>query len=241
MNKRILWLIPARSGSKSIPDKNIKLLQGLPLLAYRIKSVMSFTNPEDIWISTDSEKYAQIASSYGATIPFIRPEELSTDNASSMEVVLHAMKHAESTGKIYDGIGLLEPTSPFITSFQLKDAVVKLFCDKDAKHIVATREIRPNTFFVQPDAKYLYELAQRLQTKDKLGRQEFFKEITPSAGFYISKWNAFKKDKTFYSDKTLSYLVPIENELEIDEPIDWLWAEFLIEKEIITTEEVFGI
>ena len=74
-----------------------------------------------------------------------------------------------------------------------------------------------------------------------LGRQEFEKEITPSAGFYIAKWDAFKKHKTFYTEKTMSYFVPVENELEIDEPIDWLWAEFLLEKKIVTNKILFTL
>jgi CMP-N,N'-diacetyllegionaminic acid synthase len=236
----ILWLISARSGSKSIVHKNIKNLNGYPLLAYRIKSAMAISKPEDVWVSTDSKEYADIAMSHGAFIPFLRPDILSTDTASSVDVVLHAMFHANKIEKKYDAIGLLEPTSPFITSKQLFDSVNQLFGEDDSENIVAVRNVRPHTYFVQEKSKYLNILAQKLSTSNKLRRQDRNDEVTPSGGFYISKWNSFLKNKTFYTEKTLQFQVPELNGIEIDEPIDWLWAEFLLEKGIITHNELFN-
>ena len=141
-DNKILWLVAARSSSKSIPDKNIKLLGGLPLLAYRIKSVLSFAAKEDIWISTDSEHYAEIAKAYGATVPFIRPKALASDTAASVDVVLHAMDHADSLGKKYTGIGLLEPTSPFVSAANIEEAVNILCSEPEAENIVAVRHVR---------------------------------------------------------------------------------------------------
>jgi CMP-N-acetylneuraminic acid synthetase len=238
---RILWLIVARSGSKSIPDKNIKLLGGIPLLAYRIKTVLTFAKREDVWISTDSEHYAKIAESFGATVPFIRPKELSSDSVKSAEVVLHAMEWAESSDKRYDAVGLLEPTSPFLKPVQLIDAVNILFKEKEAENIVAVREVKPSSFYVQKEDKYLSVIADNIKAKGILRRQELEREITPSGGFYISKWETFKRNKTFYTEKTLAYLLPDINGLEIDEYIDLLWAEFLIEKKVINTMEFFTL
>ena len=84
--KKILWILAARSGSKTIPGKNIKLLGGIPLLAYRIKSALLSKYSQDIWISTDSEEYAKIAEEYGAKKMFIRPDILADDQASSSDV-----------------------------------------------------------------------------------------------------------------------------------------------------------
>lgn len=226
--KKVLWLITARSGSKSIPDKNIKILGEQPLISYRIQSARSTQISSDIWVSTDSEKYAQIAKDYGAEIPFIRPDYLATDDASSMDVVLHAMNHATSLGKKYDFIGLLEPTSPFIQSSDLEKAIEFLDNNVDASSIVATRESRPNRIFIQKEDDYLSEFADNIKLYKKLGRQSFGKEITPSGGFYISKWNDFLMTKSFYTSKTLSYLVDDISGLEIDEPLDWQFAEFII-------------
>jgi len=239
MNKKVLWLITARSGSKSILHKNIKPLEGMPLLAYRIKSALSIAAPENVWVSTDSEEYAEISQSYGAIVPFLRPPELSGDTASSIQVVIHAMEFAALHGANYDAIGLLEPTSPLITFNQLSEAVQNLFSYEEAENIVACRIARPHSFFVQNNDKYLAVLANRFEKNAQLRRQDRKDEITPSGGFYIGKWDPFLQNKTFYTVKTLSFLVSELNGLEIDEPIDWNWAEYLIKNQIVKPSDIF--
>ena len=227
MKKKILWLITARSGSKSIPHKNIKLLGGEPLLSYPIESAIGTKISSDIWISTDSQEYAAIGEKAGAEKPFLRPLELALDNSSSMDVVIHAMIHAENNNKKFDFIGLLEPTSPFITSVQLDEAINVLENNKEALAIVAVKESRPHKIFIQKQSKYLTELSKNLKNLKSLGRQVFEKEITPSGGFYIAKWDSFLKEKSFYTTKTLSFEVDEISGLEIDEPLDWEFAEFI--------------
>lgn len=239
MSKKILWLITARAGSKSITNKNIKLLAGYPLLAYRIKSALSFSDSTDVWISTDSREYANIAEFHGATVPFLRPAELSTDSASSVDVVLHAMHHAAKHNKKYDAIGLLEPTSPLITYTQIREASHQLIDDKEAENSVAVRIVRPHTFFVQEQDKYLTVLAERFSNSVKWRRQDRKDEVTPSGGFYIAKWRAFLQNKTFYTPKTIPILVPELNGIEIDEPIDWAWAEFILEKGLVKRGDIY--
>jgi len=195
MLNNILWLIPARSGSKSIPHKNIKKLGDYPLMAYRIKSALSVSSPNDVWVSTDSEEYAEIARVFGATVPFLRPKELATETATSADVVLHAINEAEKRGLRYDVLGLLEPTSPYINFSQLTDAAQQLLGDDEAENIVAVRESRPNSYFVQKDSKYLSELAERLSVVQSHARQNFGKEITPSGGFHMAKWIHSKNQK----------------------------------------------
>jgi len=231
MKKKILWLVTARSGSKSIPHKNIKLLGGHPLLSYRIKTAINTTYNHDLWISTDSEEYASIAQKYGAERPFIRPEKLSLDDSSSSDVVLHAMEYAKKTNKGYDYIGMLEPTSPFITSKQLDTAISLLDNNSKAIAIVAVKESRPHKIFIQEESEFLVELSENFEGLKNLGRQAFKKEITPSGGFYISKWDDFLEMKSFYTPKTLSYEVDEISGLEIDEPLDWDFAEFIINKQ----------
>lgn len=227
---KILWLIAARSGSKSVPNKNIALLDGIPLLAHRINAAIKSNYPEEIWISTDSEEYAIIAKEYGAAAYFLRPQNLALDNSSSVDVVLHAMKYANENLFNFDLIGLLEPTSPFITENHLNEAIEKLVRNSDADSIVAVKESRPNTIFIQEDTLYLKELARNINGLNKIGRQEFKKQITPSGGFYISRWSSFLKNKSFYTDKTISMLVDEISGLEIDEPIDFDFAKFILSK-----------
>ena len=231
--KKVLWLVVARKGSKSLPNKNIKKLGNHPLIAYRIKSAIKTEYTHDIWISTDSEEYAQIALEYGAKVPFIRPSYLATDEASSLDVVLHAMNFANKNNNMYEYIGLLEPTSPFISSSQLNQAIESLENNQSASAVDSTRESRPNRIFIQEESTYLSEISSNINSINILGRQQFKKEITPSGGFYISRWIDFLCAKTFYTDKTLGFLVDDISGLEIDEPIDWQFAEFIIEKRLI--------
>lgn len=230
MAGKVLWLIAARSGSKSIPNKNIKVLGDLPLLHYRIKAAANSGVDGDIWISTDSSQYISIAEQAGAKAPFVRPAELAGDMASSVDVVLHAMNYAEEKMEQFDAIGLLEPTSPFIYPNTLKAATEQLLGNSEADSIVAVREQRPNTFFIQDEDVFLTDLAKRIEDSQQLGRQNFNKQITPSGGFYISRWKAFKQNKSFYTSKTLGYEVDEIEGLEIDEPIDWDLAEFFVER-----------
>jgi CMP-N,N'-diacetyllegionaminic acid synthase len=240
MDKKILWLITARSGSKSIVDKNIRLLAGYPLISYRIKSALKTKILNDVWVSTDSYIYAKISEEFGAVIPFIRPRKLASDNSSSTDVVLHAMNHAKTLGLKYDFVGLLEPTSPFIVSRQLDKAIKALEGDSKASAIVATRESRPNRLFIQKESPFLDELSNNISSLNKLGRQSFDKEITPSGGFYISKWNDFLENKSFYSPNTLSFLVDDISGLEIDELIDWKFAEFVVKEKLFDLKKTFG-
>ena len=241
MNKNVLWLIAARSGSKSVPDKNIKLLGEMPLLAYRIKTALCIAKEKDVWLSTDSEQYAAIGRNYGATIPFLRPAVLATDTAKSADVVLHAMQWAEQNGLQYSAIGLLEPTAPFVSSTQLAQAVDFLFADEMASSIVAVRQVRPSTFYVQEEERYLAAIARNIHSQGIMRRQEENVEITPSGGFYIAKWDRFKDLQTFYTPYTLSFRVPDLNGLEIDEALDWQWAEYLIIKRLIRLEDLFKV
>ena len=230
MKNKILWLISARSGSKSIPNKNIKFLGGHPLLSYRIVTALNTIIEKEVWLSTDSKEYGLIGQKYGAKLPFIRPMELSDDNSTSVDVVLHAMQYAIETSQKFDFIGLLEPTSPFISTLQLNNAISKLVNEPNADSIIAVKESRPNTIFIQDDSKYLDKIALEIENLQTLGRQNFVKQITPSGGFYISRWNNFLHNKTFYTKNSLGFFVDEISGIEIDEPIDFLFAQFLIEK-----------
>lgn len=234
----VLFLITARSGSKGVVNKNIKELFGIPLLAIRGLSALKLTDKENVWLSTDSEEYIQIGKKFGINVPFIRPEHLANDNASSADVVLHAMSHAESIGKKYKMIALLEPTSPFVYYEDIKNAILKLKANDEAVAIVATKEVETASIFVQQDGLYLNVLADNLKKRQTMRRQDFGKEITPSGGFYIAKWDDFLKHKTFYTEKTLSYILPEECSLEIDNEMQFKWAEFLIEKSEINKENI---
>src|SRR5215212_5770611 len=108
-----LFVIPARGGSKGIPGKNIRLLDGKPLIQYTIEFARLFVPDGNICVTTDSPEIAECVSGLGYEIPFIRPAELATDTAGSREVLLHVLEHYENKEKYFDNLVLLQPTSPF--------------------------------------------------------------------------------------------------------------------------------
>ena len=226
-NKKILWLITARSGSKGVPNKNIKKIAGISLIEYKIKSALNSKYPDFVWLSTDSKNYAQIGENAGAFIPFIRPPELATDSSSSIDVVLHAMNYAEESNLSFDFIGLLEPTSPFVSEKSLNNALEFLISNKTADGIVSVKEVLPHPIFLQNDGKFLKDLSLNIESIKNQNRQNFLTQITPSGGFYISHWNSFLKNKTFYCKKTLAYKLYAEESIEVDTLEDFEYASYL--------------
>ena len=126
-NKRILALIPARGGSKGIKDKNIIELCGKPLIAYSIDAAKNSKYIDDILVSTDSEKIAEVAKKYGARVPFLRPYELATDTSTTLDVVLHAIDYVNKEEKKYDTLILLQPTAPLRKTEDIDSAIEKFF------------------------------------------------------------------------------------------------------------------
>ena len=113
---RAVALVPARAGSKRVPDKNVRALAGHPLIAYTIAAARDSAVFDDVIVSTDSEAYAEIARRYGAEVPFLRPAELAGDDSPDIDWVEHALAWLRDRGRVYDCFSLLRPTSPLRTA-----------------------------------------------------------------------------------------------------------------------------
>ena len=117
-----LAIIPARSGSKGLRDKNIKPMAGKPLMVYSIQAALDSGVFDEVMVSTDSEHYADIAREWGGSVPFLRSETTSTDHASSWDMVKEVLEGYRSLGKEYDSFCLLQPTSPLRTAQDINNA-----------------------------------------------------------------------------------------------------------------------
>ena len=137
--KRIA-VIPARSGSKGLKDKNIKVMAGKPLMAYTIEAALSSGVFDEVMVSTDSEKYAEIARSYGASVPFMRSEETSGDKASTWDTAREVIACYEKAGVTFDVIAVLQPTSPLRTADDIRKGV-ELFDKNDASAVIGVCEL----------------------------------------------------------------------------------------------------
>ena len=133
-------IIPARSGSKGLEDKNIRIFNGKPLLAYSVEVAIMSGLFNEVFVSTDSEKYAEIGREYGAHVPFLRSPELSSDTASSWDAVKEALNCYEKIGATFHTIALLQPTSPLRTAQDITNAFA-LMQEKQANAVVSVCEV----------------------------------------------------------------------------------------------------
>ena len=142
-NKKFLAIIPARGGSKSIPNKNIMSICGKPLIAYTIEAAKQSKYIDEIIVSTDSDIIKMVAQQYGAKVPFLRPKELSNDTAKSIDVVMHVIDFYKENNISFDYVILLQPTSPLRTFKHLDDAIEKLI-ESNSTSLVSVCEADEN-------------------------------------------------------------------------------------------------
>lgn len=224
-----LAIIPARSGSKGLKDKNIKLLNGKPLIAYTIEAAIKSKMFDEVMVSTDSEEYADIAKKYGANVPFMRNSELSNDTASSWDVVRDVFDKYKEAGKEFDTVALLQPTSPLRTAEDIIDGY-KIFNEKNANAIVAVCEVEHSPLWCNtlPDDLSM----EKFIRPEILGlpRQSIPKYYRINGAIYIVKTEYFKKTKNIYSEKSFAFIMKKENSVDIDDEFDYFIAGNLLKK-----------
>jgi len=238
--KRILALITARGGSKGLPGKNIRLLNGKPLIAWSIEHGLKSRYVDKVVVSTDDKKIASTAKKYGAEVPFMRPAYLATDKSTSMDVILHAIGFLKAAGEEYDYIIILEPTSPLRETKDVDRSIEMLLNDKKgAESIVGVSEVvaaHPAFDVVINDKGFLspYEGKRSRYIRRQDLKKIYFFEGT----VYVSEIKALKKKKTFYHDRTIPYIVPKWKSVEIDDIVDFFCAEAILKnKRKITGEK----
>lgn len=230
----ILYLIVARGGSKGVPGKNLRRLAGLSLVGFKARSAQRARHRGRLVISTDCPAIQEEARALGVEVPFTRPAELATDTASSVDVVLHAMRHFETVeGRAYDAVMLLEPSSPFARAADY-DAGVELFRARHAKFVTGVRACEVNSVFcgpLGPDGS-IAAIAAKLKDLARLRRQDLGIDHTPNGAFYLVDWAWFREARHLYAAPEQSYGVAMDrfHSIEIDTPIDLAFAEYLAEK-----------
>jgi len=223
---KILAIIPARSGSKGVKDKNIRLLADKPLIAYSIGAALQSKLISKTIVSTDSPEYAEVAKKYGAEVPFLRPDYLATDTASSIDVVIHVLEFLSSNNMHFDAVCILQPTSPFRKAGFI-DKAIEQFINSKADALISVlpvpHEYNPHWTF-EPNEDNLLKIA----TGEKeiiRRRQELPHAYFRDGSFYITKTDIVLNKKSLYGE-TLSYIVnDLELYVNIDTEIDWKKAE----------------
>ena len=222
---RILCLIPARGGSKIILQKNIKLLSGKPLIAWTIDAAKKSKYIDQIVVSTDNIEVAEIAKKYGAKVPFLRPDELATDEALSIEVVLHALKQLPG----FDWLLLLQPTSPLRTNSDI-DGIIKFCKDHKSPSAVSICEVSKHPYWMyKKDDRF--RLQSFISNCPKITRrQDLPKAYSLNGALYLAKTDWLLKKKSFIGKETLGFAMSLDKSVDLDTIEDWNWAEHLIKK-----------
>lgn len=230
---KILFVIPARGGSKGIPGKNIKALAGKPLITYSIDYARQFTSDEFICVSSDDEKIIRTVEQYGLGVPFRRPAHLATDTAGSYEVILHALAFYESKGHTFDCVLLLQPTSPFRLVEHLNEALTLYTASLDM--VVSTKETQANPYYLlfEENKEGFLEISKPGYAITR--RQDVPKVYEFNGSFYLLNPLSLKRYQKFSEfEKVKKYVMPTLYSVDIDTPMDWVYAEFLIEKNYLT-------
>lgn len=211
---RILFLIPARGGSKGLPKKNIKALNDKPLIYYTIDAVKPLLNSNsEICISTDSNEIREVVLKYGIDVPFMRPAEFSTDFASSEQVMQHALEFYSQNGQEFDLLILLQPTSPLRTSKHILDAL-QLF-DRTLDMVVSVKETKSNPYFnlfEEDKGGFLH----RSKESTYIRRQDCPQIYEYNGAIYIINVQSLLNKGFGKLDKVKKYVMSEEDSIDID-------------------------
>ena len=225
---KILVLIPARGGSKGLPNKNIMNLSGKPMIKWTIDEAKKLEWIDKIVVSTDSKKIIDECKEPFIDIPFVRPSSLSTDTASSIDVVLHALNWLENKNLYFDIIILLEPTSPLREAIDIETALQLMF-KENAKSVVGVSKVKsshPEFMYEKKENNYIVPYNKIKSSQSR--RQDVDMLYYLEGSIYASFVNDFKKNKTFYHKNTIGYEVSKIKSFEIDDIEDFVIVEALL-------------
>ena len=228
-------VIPARSGSKGLKDKNIKLMNGKPLLAYSIEAALQSGIFDCVHVSTDSDSYAEIGRKYGADIPFLRSDEMATDSAGSWDVVLEVIQKYKDLGQTYDMVTLLQPTSPLRNKEDIISAYME-YKEKKAQAIVSVCEMEHSPLWsnVLPNDLSMEGFVKHQANRQ---RQKLDKYYRINGAIYMVSVPFLEDGTNIYRQGCYAYVMDSRKSIDIDTQLDFDIAEYLVIKKQNGREE----
>ena len=220
----VLGLIPARRGSKGIPNKNLSLLAGKPLVLHTIDTAMKCESLDRIVLSTDDPRIADIGRTAGIMVPFIRPPELATDTTPMVSVVEHAVKWmAEQAGVRTGAVMVLQPTSPLRQAWHIDEAVAE-FRRGNPDGVMSVCEVKEHPYelmsFVGEEIRLAFD-----RPKTFSRRQDFPEFYYVNGAIYLVRTATFLRDHTLFPERCIPYVMDRRYSLDIDSPLDLHIAE----------------
>jgi len=222
----VVCVIPARGGSKGLPGKNIKMFCGKPLIAHTIEQARQSKYIDRVIVSTEAKEIAQISLEYGAEVPFIRPMKLAGDNASTVDVLLHAINWLENVDRYAFDITLLLHTTTPLRSVEDIDNSIMLLVEENADNVFSVADAHRNPYFnmVEEGSDGFIRLVKEGCFST---RQAAPKVYDMNASIYVWWKNGLKEGKKIFLKKTKAYVMPKERSIDIDDDLDFRVAEFL--------------
>lgn len=228
---KVLGIVTARGGSKSIPGKNIKMLGGKPLLAYTIEAAQKSGVIDRLIITTDDEAIARVAREYGCEVPFMRPSELAQDLTPHFPVLEHAVRWMkEHEGYKPDFVFNLQPTTPFRQPFHLQEAL-DLIQKTGADSVMGVAEIpqhyHPASAMIIKDDGTLEHFNGNPVKKRRLRRQDLPKVYWSTTAIYLFRPDMLfdERDPTYFGDRVVPYMMEEKYAVDLDTLEDWEKAE----------------
>lgn len=218
-----LFVITARGGSKGLPGKNIKNLCGKPLIAYSIDVARAFTDDENICISTDSEEIKQVVEKYGLKVPFLRPDYLATDTATSNDVLVHAVKFFKEQGREYKKLCLLQPTSPLRTVKDVEEAM-ELYRDNIDMVVSVMKSHAPAVLCHEDEDGFV----QLVYNKKAAGRQQLPDMYEFNGAVYVMNVQSLLEKGMGAFTKRVKYVMSKEHSVDIDDIYDFYQVESIL-------------
>ena len=220
--RRRIAIITARGGSKRIPGKNIRDFCGKPILSYSIEAALSCGLFDEVMVSTDSGKIAEVAKEAGASVPFMRSAAASGDYATTAQVLLEVLDEYEKRGQEFDTVCCVYPTAPFVTAQKLKDAVILLEeRNVDTVVPVVRYSFPPQRAFVIRDGFTVMKYPEHASSRSQ-DLEAYFHDC---GQFYCMQTMRFRQKKQIFTDCMLSVEMPETQVQDIDNETDWELAE----------------
>jgi len=216
--KSFIAVIPARGGSKGIPRKNIININNKPLIQYSIDAAKESKYIDRIIVSTEDSDIAKVSIKCGAEVPFLRPKDLASDTAKTIDVLIHALEELKKDGSKYDYIVLLQPTQPLRTSKHIDNAIEKIVLEME-ESLVSITEVSEHPVLIRT-LDQSNKVHSILETSSTIRRQDFPKYYKVNGSIYINKINNNFNFKTSLNDNQLGFVMDREFDLDIDEPFD---------------------
>ncbi|HEC1792775.1 MULTISPECIES: cytidylyltransferase domain-containing protein [Campylobacter] len=228
----ILAIIPARSGSKRLIHKNIKILKNKPLIAWSIEAALKSKYIKNVMVSTDSQEYARIAMQYGAQVPYLRDRSLSDDTSSSFDVIKNIIDFYADKNISFKYIVLLQPTSPLRNNKHIDEAL-DLFFKKNANSVISVCECEHSPLWsntIPENGAMDSFLPSEIKN---LRSQDLEKHYRLNGAIYIAKIKEFMQYKGFFMPNSFAYKMESIYSIDIDTDYDFKMASLLLKSEYI--------